>query len=68
MNPQKAMIRYEFMEFLVRCAKDKFVKQTKFAKAEGTTESVSEAMQFLFDRHLIPYCKTLDYNVLKFHH
>ena len=65
MNPDRCLVRYQFMEFLVRCAKDKFTKQTSFGK-QGTAKSVSEAMQFMFDRHLIPYCKTLDYNVRSF--
>lgn len=62
-NPNRSLVRHEFMEFLVRCAKDKFLTQNSFLK-EGKTQSLSEAMNLLFTQHIVPYCKSLNYNVL----
>jgi hypothetical protein len=32
MNPDKCLVRFGFLEAVVRCARDKFLKQDKFVK------------------------------------
>jgi len=61
MNPEKCLIRAGFLECLVRCAKDKY-DLYKPNNHEGV-KSISEAMKKLFQQHLIPHCKILNYNV-----
>ncbi len=62
MNPDRCLVRFEFVEAIVRCARDKFLKQDKFAKS-GLTTTVSGAFEMLAKTHLQPYCEALDYNV-----
>jgi NLR family CARD domain-containing protein 3 len=50
-NPEGALIRYEFIELLVRLARDKFFKP-------GTSETVAEGLQMLINRHIKPIAMT----------
>ena len=47
-NPDKALIRFEFIELLIRIAWDKFVRF-------GTVKTYTEAFQLMLDDHIIPF-------------
>ena len=46
-NPDKALIRFEFIELLVRVAKEKY-------RAGGPCATVAEAFEMLLDRNVLP--------------
>jgi hypothetical protein len=52
-NPEKAIIRYQFLELWVRLAEQKFI-------TSGTTTSYSEALQRILNEHVLPYIKQND--------
>lgn len=46
-NPDAALIRYEFIELLVRIAKEKFFKT-------HTCKTMAESLEMLLQRHIMP--------------
>ena len=46
-NPDGALIRFEFIEILVRIAQEKFLKP-------GICKTLSEGLEMLIERHIIP--------------
>jgi hypothetical protein len=46
-NPNKALIRFEFIEMLVRMAKDKYFRP-------GIASSVTEAFEMVIEKNLMP--------------
>jgi hypothetical protein len=57
-NPDRCLVRYGVLECVVRCAIDKYCKQTHKA------ESKSQAMEMMGKEHLVPYLHNLDYVVI----
>ena len=55
-NPDRALNRYEFLEFLVRLGACKFKDQSKEVK------TFSEAFEILLERHVVP-----NYNYAPWH-
>jgi len=56
-NPDRCLVRYGVLECVVRCAIDKYCKQTNRA------ETKSQAMKMMGEEHLVPYLDKLDYVV-----
>jgi len=54
-NPGSALVRYEFMEILVRVANDRYIRNK-------ICTTVSESIQKLLDEHLMPVMITNDTN------
>ena len=53
MNPKNNLVRFEFMECLVRVVKDKYVRS-------GLCETISEGMEKMLKENLIPNCINLN--------
>ena len=69
MHPDRVLVRYGLMEAIVRCARDKFLKQDKYKdQSEGAQKvtTISEAFELMANNHIIPFCEELDYNVSDF--
>jgi len=62
MNPDKGLVRSGFLECVIRCAKDKY-NYYKSQNLDGEI-NVTKSMKKLLKEHVIPYCKSLDYNVI----
>ncbi len=52
-NPDKNLIRYEFLECMVRCCKDKYVRY-------GGMKTVTEGMEQMLKDHIMPHAKRLN--------
>lgn len=46
-NPENALVRYEFIEILVRISKEKFFKT-------GTCPDMASSLEMLLQRHIMP--------------
>jgi hypothetical protein len=49
-NPDKALIRFEFIELLIRVAKEKYMKS-------GECKSLTSALERLFDVNIMKLCE-----------
>ena len=47
-NPPNSLVRFEFLECLVRCALEKYVKG-------GITNSITEGIKLMITKHIIPF-------------
>jgi len=55
-NPGGTLVRHEFLEILTRIANDRYVRK-------GLSEKIAEAVEKLFEEHLINFMKKLDQNI-----
>lgn len=53
--PERGLIRFQFMEGLVRLAEEKY-------KKNGITENFTDSLNLLFKHHVLPLAETLTYN------
>jgi hypothetical protein len=52
-NPDKALIRHEFLEVMVRIAKDKL-------RGKPGKPQITDEMENILKEYIIPFCKDLD--------
>eukprot|EP00347_Sterkiella_histriomuscorum_P006983 403350697 len=57
-NPERQLVRYQFMEVLVRLAVDKFIKN-------GNMKSVHEAVVHAFENYFLPFFKQFDCHIFR---
>ena len=60
LNPERQLVRYQFMEVFVRLALDKFIKcksDVIINLIAGATKSPLEAVTLMADNHVLPFMK-----------